>query len=347
VIERVIENWLTSVNERQYQIPFCQLLASEGETVVYISPHGQREQGKDVITLGRDRVPRAYQLKGGRVTLSDWREYHGEINELVTYPIDHPSIRTRQQHRPYFVTNGTVADPVLSAIPAANHLWVRSGAKELRLVARDELLSRFIKAHGSYLPRDPSDLRMLLDLIVKGGQNPFSKPDFARFLESILPLDAGKRPHHRDIERILSSAVLLTTYVVQGCERESNHWAVFEAWVMTASYILALAQRYAVPSRHWKTSFELSELAAIRALEGLAEECEKDARLFTQGNPLTDGQFYGSRITILCGLLAALNLYRRLRREPINLFVQDFLSATYERSTCGASQRCRICGSEP
>ena len=82
MIERVVENWLTNANERQYQIPFCQVLAAEGETVVYISPHGQREQGKDVITLGRgrNRVPRAYQLKAGRVTLKDWREYHGEIN---------------------------------------------------------------------------------------------------------------------------------------------------------------------------------------------------------------------------------------------------------------------------
>jgi hypothetical protein len=52
VIERVVENWLTSVNERQYQISFCQLLAAEGETVVYISPHGQREQGKDGYHAG-------------------------------------------------------------------------------------------------------------------------------------------------------------------------------------------------------------------------------------------------------------------------------------------------------
>lgn len=33
MLERVIENWLASVNERQYQIPFCQLLAAEGEKV--------------------------------------------------------------------------------------------------------------------------------------------------------------------------------------------------------------------------------------------------------------------------------------------------------------------------
>jgi len=327
VIERVVENWLTSVNERQYQIPFCQLLAAEGETIVYISPHGQREQGKDVITLGRDRVPCAYQLKAGRVTLTNWRAYHGEINELVTYPIAHPSIRSRKQHRPYFVTNGTVGDPVLNAVPAANRLWVRSGAKPLQLVARDELVSRFVKAHGSYLPRDPSDVSVFLDLVVKGGQGPFPKCDFARFLESLLPLAVTPQPKYKDIERAFSSAVLLTTYITQGCVRESNQWALFEAWVTTASYILAIAEHHAVPPAYWTTPFELSELGAIRALEALADECEKNTRLLTQGNPLTDGPCYGPRITILCGLLAALNLHRRICRIEPNPYVQDFLSA--------------------
>lgn len=326
MIERVVENWLTSVNERQYQIPFCQLLAAEGETVVYISPHGQREQGKDVITLGRDRIPRAYQLKAGRVTLTDWRKYHGEINELVTYPIDHPSIRAGKQHRPFFVTNGTVADPVLSAIPAANRFWTKSGANPLTLVARDELVSRFVKAHGNYLPRDPANFSVFLDLVVKSGRDPFPKGSFAEFLESILPLGDKPRPKHKDVERAISSAVLLTTYITQGCVREDNHWALFEVWITTASYILAIAEHHGVPASHWAISFELAELGAIRALEGLAEECENDKRLFTQGNPLTDGRCYGPRMTILCGLLAALNLYRRLRKLPVNPFVQGFLN---------------------
>ena len=36
MIERVVENWLTSANECQYQIPFCQLLASESESIIYV-----------------------------------------------------------------------------------------------------------------------------------------------------------------------------------------------------------------------------------------------------------------------------------------------------------------------
>jgi hypothetical protein len=326
VIERVVENWLTNANERQYQIPFCQVLAAEGETIVYVSPHGQREQGKDVITIARDRIPCAYQLKAGRVALNDWRKYHGEINELVTYPIDHPSIRSRKTHRPYLVTNGSVADPVLSAIKSANRHWVRSKAKGLTLIAGDQLVSRFVKSHGSYLPSKPNDFRMLLDLIARGGPDPFSKSDYARFLDTLLPSSGTHRLSHKDLGRLSSSIVLLTTYIVQGCEQAQNHWSAFEAWVMAGSYVLGLAQRYAIPERFWATSFDLTELAAIRALEGLAEECEKNERLFTQGIALTDGEVYGSRITLLCGLLSALNLHRRIRGVPTNPWVQEFLS---------------------
>jgi hypothetical protein len=68
VIERVIENWLNSSNERSYQIPFCQLLTAEEETVVYVSPHGPFEQGKDVVTIDDGGKVRAYQLKCGETS---------------------------------------------------------------------------------------------------------------------------------------------------------------------------------------------------------------------------------------------------------------------------------------
>ena len=152
VIERVVENWLTSVNERQYQIPFANssLLKEKRSNTSRLTASVSR--ARDVITMARDGTPCAYQLKAGRVALTDWRKDHGEINELVTYPIDHPSVRSKKQHRPYFVTNGTVADPVLSAIVSANRFWVRNGAKPLQLVAQDELVSRFVKAHGTTFP---------------------------------------------------------------------------------------------------------------------------------------------------------------------------------------------------
>lgn len=316
MIERVVENWLTSANERQYQIPFCQVLSSEGETVIYASPHGALEQGKDVITIAADRVPCAYQLKAGRINLKGWQAIKGEIDELVELPISHPSIPTGKFHRPYLVTNGAVSDTVLNRIESTNRVWKRYNPKPLRLIQSGELIARFVRAHGSFLPRETKDFSRFLELIVNGGRGPFDKERFAAFLESIVPIRLSTtRIAPRDVGRSASSAVLLTSYVVQGSEREQNHWAVFEAWIVTASYILAAASKHRTSEKWWVRSFDLCELAAVRALESLCQECIENHAMFTQGDPFTDGAFYPIRITILAGTLSALSLYHRLRSE--------------------------------
>src|SRR3954467_14567152 len=112
MLERIIENWLTNANERQYQIRFCQMLAQEGEVIVYVSPHGQLEKGKDVVSTQGGLV-KTYQLKGGDIALSDWRAIYGEIVNLVELPVEHPSLGLVTNHEPYLVTNGDIKDPVL------------------------------------------------------------------------------------------------------------------------------------------------------------------------------------------------------------------------------------------
>ena len=333
MIERVVENWLTSANERQYQIPFCQVLASEGETVIYISPHGALEQGKDVITIGADNVPRAYQLKAGKINLRAWQDNKGEIDELVELPIAHPSIRSRKPHRPYFVTNGAVADTVLYRIEVANKVWRRRNPNPLRPIQGSELVTRFVKAHGSFLPRETKGFSSFLQLIINGGRGPFDKQSFSSFLETVIPIRTPTRAGPLQVLRSVSSAVLLTSYIVQGCERERNHWAVFEAWVTAASYILGAASKHRTPAKSWAKSFELCEVAAVRALESLCEECAENQTLYTQGDPFTEGDFYSARITILAGTLSALSLYHRLRSEnwAQDSFVQNFLVAYLKR----------------
>jgi hypothetical protein len=333
VIERVVENWLTSANERQYQIPFCQVLSFEGEVVIYISPHGVLEQGKDVITIGRDKVPRAYQLKGGKIQLKAWQDFKGELDELVEIPISHPSIRSKRPHKPYLVTNGSVADSVLQRIESNNKVWRKYNPNPLQLIHGSELVTRFVKAHGSFLPRETKDFSRLLELIVNAGPGPFDKERFSSFLESVLPIRDAQRVSPRDVGRSISSAILLTSYIVQGCEREKNYWAVFEAWVVVGSYILGTAAKHRTPVQWWGESFTLCELAAVRALEGLCEECVANKMMITQDDPFTDGTFYGARVAILAGILSALSLYHRVKLEKWNheAFVHDFLTSYLRR----------------
>jgi hypothetical protein len=309
VIERVIENWLTSVNERQFQLPFCQVLAAEGETVVFISSHGQLELGKDIITIARDGIPNAYQLKGGNIGLPDWRKFKGEIEELVEYPLDLTSAASRPRHRPYFVTNGQINAVAMNAILHANRGWELRGFNQLQTVNGGELLARFKAAHGSYLPREPIDLKMFLELYVRDGREPFAKAGFARFLESVSPLKESHRPN-LEVQRAAGSFVLLTSYVLHDHEIKENYWAIFEAWVVTASYILAMATKFATPVKWWEKSFGLCLEAATRALQSLLQECMANSTGFLNLD-LTDGNFYGTRITILVGLLGAFDLFRQ------------------------------------
>jgi hypothetical protein len=91
LIERIVENWLSSASERSFQIPFCQLLSAQGEKLVYIASHGQFEKGKDVITELPDGRIRAYQMKGGDIKLAQWRDIDKQINNLVELPVDLPA----------------------------------------------------------------------------------------------------------------------------------------------------------------------------------------------------------------------------------------------------------------
>ena len=44
--EKLVENWLTNVNELSYQLPFCEVLVARGYDVIHVSSHGRGEHGK-------------------------------------------------------------------------------------------------------------------------------------------------------------------------------------------------------------------------------------------------------------------------------------------------------------
>jgi hypothetical protein len=309
LIGRVVENWLTSASERGYQIAFCQLLAAEGEELLYIATHGPFEKGKDVITRAPDNSIRAYQLKSGDIRLADWRGINEQINNLVELPVNLPQCPTGAQHLPFFVTNGRIDDVVLDYINTANIGWRQRGfSHALAAIEKSQLVHRFVAAHGAYLPHEASDFQSFLTLLLSDGTAPLDKPSFSRLLQGVISFDDGAAS--KDVFRSLSSAVLLTSYILGSAEKDSNHWALFEGWTVTASYILAAATKFALKKELWQPSFDLSMLGANRALDGLVAEC-KAREQFIEGVPMADGFFYGSRQLILAGMLSAWALIKR------------------------------------
>ena len=308
MIERVIENWLTSVNERQYQIQFCQLLAAEGETVVYVSKHGPAELGKDVITIDPNGIPKCYQLKRGDVGLQDWRGFEGEVNQLVEIDPNNPALPLNApRHQSYFVTNGTLSDPVLNAIAQRNLTWAKRGYGPLMCTQKHELVTRFRDASGHYFPILPVDAKSFLELYTANGDAPLDKEAFAGFVERLLKVQE-QTASALDVRRAAASSVLFTNYALQNQTIEKNHWAVFEGWVITGAAILALAKKHDTPESFWSYSFELCFEQAQDALMMLCDECRNHEFNFVQGSPFSDGYIFRVRMTILAGLLSGLRL---------------------------------------
>jgi hypothetical protein len=314
VLERVVENWLTSFNERQYHIPFCQLLQTEGERVIYISTHGQAELGVDVLTIDPAGIPRAYQLKRGDISLHDWRKYEGEIVQLVEYDPSNPALPLdAPHHQSFVVTNGVFKDTVLNAINQRNSTWKARGYGPLSPISKDELVSRFIKAHERYFPVAIDEVSKFFELYTEAGQAPLNKQKFASFLQAVLP--AGPKTEKRHILQAASSIVLFTSYILKNKVLSNNHWAIFEAWVMAGSYILTLG---AERRNEWIFSFDLCRDQATNALAMLARETADNPEIF-QGSPFSDGLIYQFRRTIMCGLLSAFYL----ATDGNDLFLQE------------------------
>lgn len=320
---------MTSASERSFQIPFCQLLSAQGEKLVYIASHGQFEKGKDVITELPDGTVRAYQMKGGDIKLAQWREMDGQINNLVELPVDLPAVSSTEWHEPFLVTNGRVEDAVLDYINTANMGWKRRNfPNPLRTIEKSALVRQFTELHGTFLPKETQDFQELLSLTLRDGRAPLDKPAFAHFLETTLRIDEDLK--RLEASRSFASSLLLTSYVLGSSVEAGNFWAQFEAWTMVCSYIAGRATRDGLDVTDWKPSFDLALLSARRALEGLVQECRERTE-FVEGHPLADGYFYGTRQTLLTGMVAAWALNERRNGKTAD-FAGEFLPQSIRRS---------------
>ena len=215
MIERIVENWLTNTNEKGYQVPFCQCLVSQGYTVLHLSSHGEREQGKDVISIDKEGIPCAFQLKSGNIDGADFRKIKGEIDELVEISINFPGVRKDIPHRAVLVTNGTITDKVRRDIDDLNLNYKRRGFSQLEVKTKMDLLKYFIEVNGEFLPIELSDFKLFLELLLYSGNELVGKELFSKFMESVLFTDKESK---LDLKRKIGSVLLLTEYVLNPFE---------------------------------------------------------------------------------------------------------------------------------
>lgn len=311
MIERLIENWLSQTNERGHEAAFCQLLVAEGHRIVHLDRHTGTEHGKDIITFDNTDQLCAFQLKSGNIDVGKWRkEVEPEIIELVEYPVQHPNATGLA--RPHLVTTGRINENTNGRIMARNKGFVDRGYQPLEVIQGTDLLARFIRCHGQFLPRDVEDFELLLKAFLADGKDLINKVDLSRLLLHLLPDTLSRRTH---IVRAIASSLILTSYALSPFQRDKNFFALFEGWTIAAAHVARIAELKRIPKKMWSGSFELAMSEAWQALVSACKEAVGRTSL-VEGNILTEtGPVYHARLTILCGLVATYLLLRETQHD--------------------------------
>lgn len=280
-----------------------------GFIVVHSTTHGPLEKGKDVIALDPKKRPVAFQLKRGDITAYTWRTIKPEIEELVEYPIDHPSIRSGRSHRSVLVTTGNINEYAISRINAAKQNWKRRGWPELEVWAGSQLLSHFTNRTGSFLPQPIPDFHRLLGLMIAEGKGLLNKDEFHLLLQSVLPVgpdfcEASKIA----IGRNIAAATVIGEFAMAGFDTCDNHFAKVEAYTMLACYIWACSTRFKLPQKMWQSTITLLETAIDRYVALIAQE-SLEFTSFKNLDPSTEPIVGPYRAPMIGGVLAAHGLW--------------------------------------
>lgn len=310
MFERLVDNWLTSAGERGHELAFAQLLAGEEHRVLQGPVHHPFEHGKDILTIAPDGELHAYQLKGpDLLRLEDFEKIQGQLFALAGTAVTHPAVTpARRADRVFLVTNATLTPPVRDRIEKFNAGNVPSGWPAVEPIEREQLVSRFVAAHGRYLPQALPEMRTLLELYYSDAASLFPVRVVSRYLSGILPFppQTASIPECR---RAIASVTLLTAYAAANWTRSENHLAVAQAWLTVCTCILRFAAVRQLDSRLWLPSYNIAFEGVRTSLAALSKEAA-DARDLVVPD-MADGLVYPSRALLVCGFLGAYLLSER------------------------------------
>ncbi len=325
MLERVIENWLDNTTERNYQEPFCYILSSEGHTIIHSTRHSAMELGKDIITIDKDGIPCAFQIKTGNVTLHQWREnIAAQTSDLVTLQISHPSVDNSIHHRSYLVTNGRIDEEVSRAIEDRNQAWARQGLSySLETYVRGQLFKKAKKLGTDLWPSELTDIRTLLEMYLENGEGILNKEKLSSLFESTFQLDNESAPANNECKRAIASAGLLCAIAISSYSNKENYVAEIEAWMLYIAYVLALAEKWNLSKNVYESDFEIATEFLYNSLANLCNEIKERTDLI-EGNILADSYVYRVRITWLLGLMSIYALWRH-SKEELTSEIDDFL----------------------
>jgi len=148
MLRSIIEDYLMSIRELQFFLPFRHLLEAKLYYDIHLV-HGSTEFGKDFIAKKREGdavIQYSFQIKVGDVKLSKFRtEVQPQLLEAYTNKLAHPNFDDGLEYRVIFVTTGNVLQPATIDFQEFNKfLKSKLNVHEVEVWEKDRLISEFI-----------------------------------------------------------------------------------------------------------------------------------------------------------------------------------------------------------
>jgi hypothetical protein len=271
--ERLIEDWLTRINERGYEVAFCQTLIAKRFKILRCG-HSPTEHGKDVIALAPDGTVWAYQLKAGDIGQSELLKHQSQLNMLVETRPRFPGLPERFDYRPVLVTTGEFKQPALSLISELNVGWCVRNHPKLEVINGRTLQVEFLQLLTDFWPRKPPDLRKFRELYLSTGKGDLDLPQLSSFLHSLLQ----ETDENLEFARQISAVGIFCSYLLAEFFNQDDHWSVFQGQVLCAS-IIAWAGQTSTELNAWIDSYFVARESALAALKRLAAETMTEGAL--------------------------------------------------------------------
>jgi hypothetical protein len=314
LLEKIVENWLTSSGEREFEVPFTQVLIAEGYRVLQGPSHHPFEHGKDIVAYSLDKKLFAFQLKGGDLDLKQLESIQHQLFALVATPAIYPGIPAGQRpDRAVLVVNGALTPPARNRLAALNSANEVSGLGVIEVIERHQLVGRFLSAHALLPALEPETLSRFLDIFLSDGQEAFPVNKFLIFISDALrPAESAKKAR-----RIIANAVLLAAYAMGPWQKHCNHLAVAQGWLATTIAVLGVPAKMKLAKKDFESSYHLALGSARRSLNYLLEEALIGQDLVIPD--IADGFVYGMRTMAVCSYSAAFLLSESFLRDGVEV----------------------------
>lgn len=244
MLERLVESWLDSQGERQYQAALVQALISDGWTILHNSRHSPIEYGRDVILRDRSGNLFALQLKGNpgtRLTKRQLQELLPQLRELIIVPLGDTYYKSaKEKATAVLVTNGVVDEEAEREIDLLRQLLPGSRTSHLEVWSRGQLLDLFIRHARRVWPTSLEGVRSLLELHSQSGDGPPDPILVAKICEDSLRDAIASKSKKAKLAAIYQLAVLIE--IMKGPWRaRENYWGAYLIGVIGYAYALQLA----------------------------------------------------------------------------------------------------------